>query len=565
MHNQPKTVLDRLVLLLVSCAVLLTLFWGLRNHVQRPLTLVDLLPRETVAVIESKNIALIYRQIQQGLTGTLLSRNDFSAFARRFDLTSEQVDRFSAIIGAFNSLSHREGMLSLLSRNSIISLFSLHPGEHIELEQLPKRLVFLQYLSPQDDLQHLFFPCFGKILQREQLSYQGQPLTRLAFAGGDSITYFTHMGVLAWAFEERVLHPCINQLLQQLLPLRGGIQQQMGYSRLKKYGGKKTDAFIYLRLAALQSLFGCTPTPSFGDRLPCPDDLALFFSSLAQGKRFALVALADQEQIAAYKSKHRLRDAVENAPLGRLSTDTAFALWTNWFKPMVMWQQLVASDFSPLRMLMEGWSTDFQKALGLSPTDFFSLFGSDFALYIDQKRAAKQYPRSLVSASIEVLDGHQVGTLLAQMTEKLQKVEVRADGLDIVTLMLADGLLQPAYALVNHHLILADSAELIERFYHKVTQPEKGINPSRGLRIQRSNFFLFLRTGDMVEWLLPVLKTIGKEFGGHTGNSNEDWLLFHPFVLAALSELSSIETTRIRAYLQKNEMFFEMISRAKSN
>lgn len=557
---QPHSIMNRLILLIVTSASLIAAFNVLTDFPHRQLTLVDILPQETVALLESKNIAQAYGQMRQGLVGRALARPDFSSYVQQLGLPKEQLAKLLSMRGTFNQLAQKQGLLSLFSRESMVALLPTQSGERITLDHLGTHLVFLQYFPSAQDWQQLFSRSFGPIAKVNTTEFQGQPLTSLTFEQGETLTYFTHEGMVVWAFNRNVLYPCVNQLLQQLVPLHAGIQKYMGYTRLKKLAGHTLNTFAYIRINALKSLLGCPGHQANADQLPCPSDLALFSTSVAKGNRFVVVALADAEKIAAYKSRNHLDDAVENAPLGRLSTNTAFALWTNWFKPNLLRKQLLQSGFSPVQTLLTGWSDDLSKAFGVSLADFFALFGSEFSLYIDQFHAPHQYPRSMVSMAIEVHDSDQVDRLLHRMTNKLQKVEVLSGGLKIVTLLLADGLLQPAYSFIGHYLILADSVDLVERIHEKMIHPEVRIDQSRGLQVHRGNFFLFLRTGDMVEWLLPVLTTLGKEFGGHSGDGANDGLLLQPLTLSALSDLKQIEKTRIRGYMEKDELFLEVVS-----
>jgi len=556
--------MNRLILLGLASVVLYFAFIGLSDHPQHKLTLVDMLPQETIAVIEGKNIGLAYRKVQQGLLGKVVSRDDFSAFVQRFDLSDDQVRKLTATTSGFHKLANKEKLLALLSHEAIVALLPLESGEQIGLEQLGGRLVFFQYLPSGEDLGSFFSQCFGRIGGQKIIEYQGRMLTRLNFVQGESLTYFTHMGVLVWAFEEKMLYPCINQLLQHLIPIRAGIQKHVAYTQLKKKAGRLLDTFVYIRLPALQSLFGCTPTPASADRFPCPDDLAIFTTTMAKGSRFAMVALADSDKIAAYTQRHHLRNAMENAPLSRLSVNTVFALWTNWFKPGQLWEKIQLVEFSPVRTLVQGLTEEIGNAFHLSLANFFTLFGNEFSLNIDHIHAPNQFPRSLMSASIEIKDRPQVEGLLKRMTRKLQQVEVISNGMRIITLRLADGLLQPAYALTKKYLILADNIDLIERIHEKIIPPEQRVNQVQGLRTQRSNFFLFIRTGDVVEWLFPIMTTIIRELGSNNGENFNEWLIFHPLTLSILSDLKQIETTRVRLYLAKNELFFEMISQPRS-
>lgn len=552
--------MNRLILLIVTSVFLITAFNLLIDYPHRQLTLVDILPQETVAVFESKNIAQAYGQVRQGLVGKAFSRPDFPTFVQQFGLSKQQLAGLISMRGIFNQLAQNQGLLSLLSRESIIAFLPAQSGERITLDQFRSRLVFLQHFSMEHDWQQLFSRSFGPVVKANTTEFQGQSLTSLTFEQGESLTYFTHEQIVVWAFNRNVLYPCVNQLLQQLVPVHAGIQKYMGYTRLKKHAGRSLNTFAYMRINALKTFFGCPGLQANADQLPCPSDLALFSTSVAKGTRFVVVALADADKLAAYKKKNHLEDAVENAPLGRLSTNTAFALWTNWFKPNLLRKQLLQSGFSPLQTLMAGWSVDLSKTFGVSLADFFALFGSEFSLYIDHFHAPHQYPRSMASMAIEVHDSDQLDRLLHRMTSKIQKVEVLSGGLKIVTLLLADGLLQPAYSFIDHYLILADSVELVERIHEKMVHPEVQIDQSKGLQPHRGNFFLFLRTGDMVEWLLPVLTTLGKEFGGHTGDNVNEWLLLQPLSLSVLSDLKQIEKTRIRGYMEKDELFLEVVS-----
>lgn len=551
--------MNRIILLIVTGGVLFAAIIGLTDLPQRQLTLVDLLPQETIAVIESKNAALACKQWQSGLLGRTLSHPDLSAFAGTFDLTTIQGGKLTTIATTFNQVAHNFSSASLFARESIIALLPARFGEPIELTKLQSHLVLLQHTAPGEDVRQLFSRCFGTITSTNWTEFQGQILTRLTFDQGTSLTYFTHEGILVWAFDEQVLHSCVNQLLQQLVPIRAGLQKHAAYSRLKKHAGRSVDTFAYMRVSALHSLFGCERNSTELGKWPCPDDLAVFTTPVPKGQRLVVVALTDADTISAFKRRNHLSDAVENTPLGRLSSNTSCALWTNWFQPNRLWERFQQSDLSPLKTLVTGWSQDLAKAGGVSLAKFFTLFGSEFSLHIEQLRAPHQYPRSMASVVFEVHDSDQVGRFLQQVASGLQAVEVLSGGIKIVTLILADGLLQPAYSLVNHHLVLADSVELIERIQERLTLPEIRISPNRGFQSQRSNFFLFLRTGDMVEWLLPVLTTIGKEFGGNSRDDVHQGFFLQPLVLSTLVELRQIETSRIRAYLEKDEMFLEVI------
>jgi len=532
--------------------------YRLVDHHQSDITLIDLLPQETALVIESKSIVTAYNQLQQGLLGKVLSRADFPSILHRFPLTEKQQEQILAKCNAFLELKTKENVLTNLPPDSLIALIPQRTSEQITFEQIGNRLVFIGRLPPKDTPEDFFARGFGPILREDHGEFQGVILTRLHFEKGASLSYFTHAGVLAWAFEESVLHPCIYQLLQDLIPIRAGVTKHSGYLQLKKLAARKTQIFIYMRLHKLRSLFPCLREMSSPAAFPCAHEIALYGNQAKKGMRYSLVALADQTDIAAFKRQHHLDDAVTNAPIGRLSENTSFALWTNWFKPQKFWSHLRQINFAPIQVFLKWWAKDLQKVGGVTVPEFLALIGNDVSLDIEQMESRGEYPRSLVSISLAIKDAQQVGRVLDQLTQTLHRENVLAQGVKIVQFLMADGLLKPAYGLGKHRLFLADSAELIKRMYNKISQAGQHGRPSPGFYGQRSNFFLFLRTGDMVEWVFPVVETIRHDFGQHYGNSFDDWFIFHPLVQSILMDLTDIETTRIRGFIGDKELFFEL-------
>ena len=482
----------------------------------------------------------------------------FPIFLENFHLTEHQKEQILAAADSFLGLGSQKKVLANISPHSIIALIPADPSEQIGLNELSHRLVCIGRIPSKVDLAEYFTRSFGPLLKEETSEFQSVVLRRLHFQKGGAISYFTHRGVLVWAFEESVLHPCVYQLLQDLIPIRAGVTKHRGYSQLKRLAVRKTETFIYMRMEALRELFTCWGQEHKATLFPCPKEIAFYVNQTKRGRRYAMVALADQGDIAAFKKKNQLEDAVANAPIGRLSENTTFAFWTNWFKPQKFWERINQVDFAPMQFFLNWWGTDLKRLSGLSVPEFLGLFGNDFALYIDQMQSRGQYPRSLVSSSFAVKDIPQLSHILGQLTQKLRKEQVVSQGLKIVQFLMADGLLKPAYALGKHRLFLADSAELIERMHDKITLAGQHGKASLGFYGQRSNFFLFLRTGDMVEWVLPVVETIRHDFGRHYGNSFDDWLLFQPLVQSILTDLAKIETTRVRGFVGEKELFFEV-------
>lgn len=196
---------------------------------------------------------------------------------------------------------------------------------------------------------------------------------------------------------------------------------------------------------------------------------------------------------------------------------------------------------------------------GMSVESFLGLFGSEVGLFLDYIHAPHQAPRSKACLTIEILDHQRIEAVCKRLVAGLQTVEVLSSGLRIVTTILANGLLQPAYALFDQQLVLADGVELIERWYGQNRQTTVALDPNPLLDGRRCNFFLFLRTADMVEWLLPMATSIGKEYAARMGEDYRHWLLADPVLTSFLANLRGIETSRIRSLIDNDALLLELV------
>jgi hypothetical protein len=553
--------MKRLILLLTITILLVFIIFFLTRHPHRPLSPIDLLPRNTAALIEGPNLAQQWDRWRQGLVGSSLLRQDVPLFWCNEGADPGQANTLSSLLTSLERMARRDGFYSLFSRPSVVALLPPPPGVHLTEDTVLKRLLVVHQLHLPQVTPRILAVLFGNITALTNSVFQGQVLTHLRFEQGQELTCFVHDRLLIWSMDDRVIHSSVNHLLRQLIPVQAGMMLVSSpYARLKQIAvNGPGETFAYLRPRAL-----CPMLPNLLRDLGeigryFPDHIALSSSTTAQGGRLVLSALADSGQFAALKKHYQLRDDLEH-PLGEPSSETVLAFWTNWLKPIRVWHWLQPEQGATHRGVLDQWLGTLAGKNGASLQTILDLFGNEFELQIDHLRTPHQLPRAMASISVEVRDETRVAQLLKRLLKGLQTIDVVSNDLHIVSLLLAEGLLQPAYALVNKRLILADNMEMIEN-RHKA--PDAGYAatdfPRRKFRRQGSNFFLFLRTSDMVEWLLPVLTAIAKEYGGRPGETLGDWFLFRPQVLSFMAELQSVKSNRIRGYLYKDEAFLEVL------
>ena len=234
-------------------------------------------------------------------------------------------------------------------------------------------------------------------------------------------------------------------------------------------------------------------------------------------------------------------------------------LWSNWLHLDQVWQLLHNQGPEDLGSLLRQGLESLAATAGMSVEGFLALFGSEAGLLLDYTHAPHQVPSSKACLTIEVRDRPRIEAICKQILSGLQSVEVVSGDLRIVTTILANGLLQPAYALFDQQLVLADGMELIERWYNQNRDPAPAVRQDPLLDGRRGNFFLFLRTADMVQWLFPMATAIGKEYAARMGEDYRQWLLADPFFIAFLEKLRGVETSRLRGLIDTDALVLELV------
>lgn len=551
--------MNRLILLLLTCVLGSIVARSLTETSTHSVGLIDLLPQDTPALIECRQLPLTWAGWRDGLVGSTVFRPEFTAFLGKHHLIDPAALPGLSELRVVDALSRRPGFAQLFAGHVILALTPVPAGEAEAAVSLRNRLLVLRELTAATDVHHELMRVFGEVNSRSTSTYQGQTLHHLRFAEGVELTYLLHDNLLLWAFDARVVQQSAQQLVQLLVPTRTRRQIAPPLQRLRRMAGDDSALFVYAQDQALRPLL---PEPAAfldGQGWPMPEHLALFTSPVPQGERLVLAALADEQRLRQLRERYQLRSPAMKPALERLSATTGLVLWSNWLHLNKVWPLLHNQGTEDLSSLLRQGLEALAGKSGLSVEALLALFGHEAGLFLDYTHAPHQAPRSKAGITIEINDRDRVASICKQLLSGLQTVEVVSGDLRIVTTILANGLLQPAYALFDRQLVLADGVELIERWYNQNRKIDSRESKEPLLDGRRCNFFLFLRTADMVEWLFPMATAIGKEYAARLGEDYRHWLIADPFFTAFLAKLRGVETSRLRGLIDTDALLLELV------
>lgn len=550
--------MNRLILLLLTCVLGIVAARSLTENSTHTVSLVDLLPQDTLALIECHQLPQTWVHWRNGLLGSTVLRPEFTAFLSRHHLIESDTLPGLSLLSVMDGLSRRPGFGQLFDGHLMVALPPPPAGDNGGTASLLNRSLFLREINAATDVRHELTQVFGEVITSSSSAYQGQILHHLRFDQGLELTYLSHDNLLLWSFDAGIMQQSAQQLVQLLVPTHTRRHSSRALQRLRQMSGSDSTMFLYAQDQALRSFLPATAAFFDGQGWPIPKHLALFTNPVQKGERLVLAAFADEQRLRELRERYRLRPPVLKPALQRLSTSTGLVLWSNWLHLDRIWPMLQDQGPEDLSSLLRQALESLATRSGMTVDAFLTLFGAEAGLFLDYSHAPHQAPRSKAGITLEIVDRQRLESICKQLLNGLQTVEVVSGDLRIVTTILANGLLQPAYALFDQQLVLADGVELIERWYNQNRQMDSGESDEPLLDGRRCNFFLFLRTADMVEWLFPMATAIGKEYAARLGEDYRHWLLADPFFTAFLAKLRGIETSRLRGLIDTDTLLLEL-------
>jgi hypothetical protein len=552
--------MTRLMAFLFLCLVSGTSSYLLTVRLKAPAEMIDVLPAETLAVVEWDNLAQSWERWQSNSFHKKTTQTHFLAGEAQLGFPEDFIEESKQLSVFLENFTQHSLFHHLFSKKVVLAFLPATAVPSSDSSSLLRHLVLALQIDNDLSLLQSFQVFFGPIQSQQSTIYQGENVVTLIFREGQSLSYWVQQDVLICAQDAVLVQRCIDQSLQRMVREHTGLQLNDAYQRLKQQNPHNADVFFYADLMELQRqlpLFRKIDAESGG---LLPRHLALFHLVEEGRVQFGVSALVAKEAMAAFTAQHQLPEPAEELASAHVFQETSFSLWTNWFKPRKLWDFGLQNGDSDVVTLMTSAAQQFTDTTGRPFDTFFDVFGHGFGVFINEQQVPHQSSRSMGCLAIEVRDRPAVLALIKQLVADLQVITVKSGATEISSVMLAGGLLQPAFALVDKYLLLADSAELIEQGQQQIRPYLEGRTKERPWRDGRGgNLFLFVRTGEMIKRLLPFFTLLATENGERTRMlSPENRQLVRELVLPLLADLLDITTTRIRGYAADDTILLEV-------
>lgn len=520
--------------------------------------LVDYFPEDTLVFIEWEQAAGLGERWRLDQVGKTVPPSTWFQFLEQAGGSDALIGEARRAVLAWETYVNHPAVASLLGSSAA---FALLPEPAGQADFFPSRQWVVAVRVDADASEHRFEEWFGRIRSRRTIGYQGERLLHLVADDGQEVFCWQHRNVVLLAGEQSLIRRCIDQNLRRMVRTRTGLFLNTAYQRLRRLNKSRADIFCYIDLERLRQRLPLVRAieSASGGRLP--RQLAFCHRAVAGASQWGIGALVGRESTRAFAARHQLAPPVRQPLPGPMVRETELALWTNWFKPKYLWDFVRQQAGDEVASLMAAVGQQLSEAAGTSLDDFFDVFGGEFGVMMIEQPIEHQSPRSLGCLLVAVRDRPAVAAMIERLVAGLQVITVESGNLEIASVMLAGGLLQPAYALLDHHLILADSVELVELARRQLLHdgPGGGRSGRRGDEGGQGNVAVFVRVGEMAERLAPLLTLLAKETGERNRVlSHEGRRFVREIGLPLLTALRTVSTGRLQGYVADDTLFMEL-------
>jgi hypothetical protein len=285
---------------------------------------------------------------------------------------------------------------------------------------------------------------------------------------------------------------------------------------------EQTDFFLYadlfrlkLHYTTLFALLGSQKkSQQYNNRPWAPGvrSMGLYHYSRENTEQFKTVVRFSQEHLYPFQ-----RLIYNTAPtLGQIFQDVpedlVLSFWFNWLEPRRWWHTTLAHGEKDELASANRIAAWIKAQTDMDMDQFLGLFGRQFSVHVAEISTAGFFPVPRLCLSIEVLNRKEVDAFFQKIIANLPAKKTMVGGVPVVSLLAAQGMLQPSYAFFNGYLLLADSREQIEDILlrEKTRLAEGKTYQAVDTHLNTpANLHLFARTPEMITALQELASWAG--------------------------------------------------------
>ncbi len=533
----------------------------LTQNLKSELKPVDILPVDSAVVVEWHNIGQTIKKLKLSPLGEVMFDTDFQQVLEQFGLPAtlrQQYKKMSTFIGyRFGNLN----LEKLFGHQSVLALLAEDKEQSSLQDAFRNNAILITELEGKISIPRIITTAFPQATLLKPEAYQGVPIYEVAFPSGETFTLARYKNLILCSFGSAGIQRCLDQALSRMIQTTSGLELNREYMSLKQRGHTPGNFFLYADAESIGSLSATNIEEQGGVREPLLQRIAVYYNKIGKRSQLTAITQMDARQLSILSGKYNLAPPTDDALALRLSPDAYFYFHTNWLNWSRLWDNALQDPSIQKAGALFLLSQQVNEYSGMEMKEVLDLFGSEFSILVDEVDTHSSGRVALGCFCFEVNDAAGVATLLQRLLEKLPTKQVMVNGVPVVSLVMAGGLIQPAYAIIDNYLIIGDNTACVE---HLVQADSARLVDQAEFKFlgdgfhQANNLTTYIKTSKLELGLrkLITLLLLVAEIGDETP-PEENFLVVEHLILPLLESIKNVHTKGIRGYLKQEEFILQ--------
>jgi predicted NUDIX family NTP pyrophosphohydrolase len=565
--------MKRLFLLLISSAMLLGTVYLLTVQHPPDRDPLELVSRNALLVLDWNDAAGTIQKFPESGIGKALTDIDWPDVLEQMAVDPVVRAGLRTKVAEVQAVVDHVLFQELFSRRSILALLPPLPGSAQQLKKnaaaFADRLLLLVQPGHGKSitaLRSLFPPgSAGYGLYR----YQGSEISVFEFENGKKLFAVFVDGQLAISPGLETIRQVIDLSMRHYVQETTGFALNEQYRQLKARALGRDDFFLYADLERLRPLLktiagglqldGKITVPEFSGM----DRVVFFHLPHKRTNQFAAIVRFTPDGPAPFQRTIYSRAPVKNYSLANMPSNLLVYFWSNWLDLAAWWRETLVRGSDKDRQSAARIAAWIKEKTTLELDDFLALFGCQFGFNIAEIRTSGFIPVPRICACVEVTDSGRVRELIEKMLAGMPLRRDKVAGIPVVSIMAANGLMQPSYTMLKKFLVVADSRSQIEEILRpgpdRLIRDDAFTAVDMGM-LQPANLLIFARVAGLVQGLKEMASWAGTIIAIRDPRAGEkSKILIDQVILPLLDGLKTYRALGIRSYTAPGEVVLESV------
>ena len=484
----------------------------------------ELIPSHAMVVLELANAAATGKSFLDSRFGQTLNNIDWPAVLQEMQIKKQLRQPLEQNASGLLHLLTHPSFSQVFGRRLFLAQLSALPSLIRDKQRHPLQDNLLIIMDPGQEDPDTVLSALLDILQRKQtaLKHFGFTVYALKAPKRQKLYLASVGGKIILSFARQPIRESIALFLGSLFKQRNDLFLNQEYVAMERERPEKTDFFLYadlfrlkLHLKLLFSQFGSQNTSREAIHRPWAPGvrtMGFYHHTEKNTEQLKTVVRFSQDQLYPFQKHIYTTPPSRNHSFEEVPADLLLSFWCNWLEPRLWWQTTVAHGEQEEQAAANRIAAWIIEKTDMSMDEFLGLFGKNFSIHVADISTAGFFPVPRLCFSIEILNQKKMDAFFQEIIADLPVRHTMVGGVPVVSLLAAQGMLQPSYAFFNGYLLLADSKEQIEDILLKKKTPlaeGKEFQAVNTKLAEPANLHLFARTPEVINALQELASWAG--------------------------------------------------------